>query len=124
MVDAANKRIRRLEESGVYSPALENLKDRMGDNPRFSGKGVNYGKLSSEQAEKLAEDYLKVSNFLNDKTSTTKGARKLENQFFKLINADQSERGIDKGKFWDVVNKLKIKDPYFVMVFQSPFYET
>lgn len=58
----ANKRIQRLKNKGVKSPALRNMPDKF----------TNNGKT---RAEKL-RDYHKVSKFVNSETSTLTGVKK------------------------------------------------
>lgn len=58
----ANKRIKRLKNKGVKSPALRNTPDK------FTNKGKT-------RAEKL-RDFHKVSKFVNSETSTLRGVKK------------------------------------------------
>lgn len=95
--DVANKRIKRLERSGLslYSPAYSNIK--ASGNTRFRlerGEG---------DMTKLKSAYLKVRNFLSDETetSTIAGTRtyieKLSPAIDKALNkAMQDERNLDK----------------------------
>lgn len=71
----ANKRIQRLKNKGVKSPALRNMPDKF----------TNRGKT---RAEKL-RDYHKVSKFVNSETSTLTGVKKT---FKKILN----NTGIDE----------------------------
>lgn len=71
----ANKRIQRLINKGVKSPALRNMPDKF----------TNRGKT---RAEKL-RDYHKVSKFVNSETSTLTGVKKT---FKKILN----NTGIDE----------------------------
>lgn len=58
----ANKRMQRLKNKGVKSPALRNMPDK------FTNKGKT-------RAEKL-RDYHRVSKFVNSETSTLRGVKK------------------------------------------------
>lgn len=74
-IDAANKRIKRLEASGVFSPALEAIKKH----GKFSTKGLNRNQLLRE--------YAKAVEFMNMKTSTITGAKVYEKHVaMKLSN--------------------------------------
>lgn len=76
VIDAANKRIKRLEASGVFSPALESVKKHGG---KFSTKGLNRNQLLRE--------YTKAIQFMNMKTSSVTGAKVYEKQIaMKLSN--------------------------------------
>lgn len=87
IMSAMNKRIKRLEKSGVYSQALETVKSETGG--RFSVKG---------QSRKELERTLKqMQNFYNAKTGTIKGAKKsvekVQERFIKLSGVYVSEQG-------------------------------
>lgn len=58
----ANKRVKRLKEKGIKSPALRGMPDKF----------TNRGKT---RAEKL-RDYHRVSKFVNSETSTLRGVKK------------------------------------------------
>ena len=63
----ANKRIKRLEKSGIYSPSLEKWKEN--GSVKFSVKNKDYNETQKELA--------RVRNFLNAKTSSITGSKKL-----------------------------------------------
>ena len=64
LADAANKRIRRMSQSEFVSPAYLEVMDNEG---KFSTRGKSEIELQIE--------FRRVSNFLQDKTSTSKGAK-------------------------------------------------
>lgn len=64
LADAANKRLKRLEKSDVVSPAYMEAKEA---DSKFSTRGKSEIELQIE--------FRRVSNFLQDKTSTIKGSR-------------------------------------------------
>lgn len=64
LADAANKRLKRVSKSDVVSPAYMELMD---NGNKFSTRGKSEIELQIE--------FRRVSNFLQDKTSTIKGAR-------------------------------------------------
>ena len=69
LASAANKRLKRLEETNLTSPATLEVKD----------SGGKFGTRGKSEIE-LQVEYRRVSNFLRNKTSTVTGARKLENE--------------------------------------------
>lgn len=58
----ANKRVKRLKEKGIKSPALRGMPDKF----------TNRGKTRSEKLR----DYHRVSKFVNSETSTLRGVKK------------------------------------------------
>lgn len=75
LVDAANKRLRRMEQAKVFSPAYYAAM-REG---YFSGKGF------SSDYNRLMHEYGRVIGFLNNETSTLSGARKYEKKIKGLL---------------------------------------
>lgn len=65
----ANKRLKRLKNKGIKSPALRNMPDK------FTNKGKT-------RAEKL-KDFHRVSKFVNSETSTLKGVKET---YKKILN--------------------------------------
>lgn len=86
-IDAANKRIKRLEASGLFSPALESVKKHGG---KFTTKGLNRNQLLRE--------YAKAVEFMNMKTSTITGARVYENQIAMKLSNKAKALTIDQKK--------------------------
>lgn len=86
-IDAANKRIKRLETSGIFSPALESVKNHGG---KFSTKGLNRNQLLRE--------YAKAVEFMNMKTSTVTGARAYEKQVAMKLSNKAKNLTIDQKK--------------------------
>lgn len=72
--DMANKRINRLEQSGVLSPALHAVNSSGG---KFYAKGADLHQLQHE--------YARCINFLNMGTSTVTAARKYENNLAEKL---------------------------------------
>lgn len=98
-VSAANKRIKRLEESGVSSGALENLKSNR-TQQYFSSKDKDYKQLRAE--------LMRARNFLRAKSSTLRGAKKIEKEIGKRINFDYSSMNKkQKNTFWESYNEIK-----------------
>ncbi len=104
LASAANKRTKRLMQSGVPSPALIGRVER--GKVKFSVKGKN--------VDELKKEYLEVKSYLSSETSTVKGARKVMNT---VINTLKNERGIeiteDQYKnFFKIFERVKEVDPY------------
>lgn len=68
LVSASNKRIRRLEEKGIKSPAYRSL----GTDVRFSVKLPKTADVT-QRVNKLRNEFSRARNFLSMKTSTLKG---------------------------------------------------
>lgn len=85
-IDAANKRIKRLESSGLFSPALESVKKH----GNFSTKGLNRNQLLRE--------YAKAVEFMNMKTSTVTGAKVYEKQIAMKLSNKAKNLTIDQKK--------------------------
>lgn len=86
-IDAANKRIKRLEASGMFSPALEAAKNHRG---KFSTKGLNRNQLLRE--------YAKAVEFMNMKTSTVTGTKVYETQIAMKLSNKAKNLTIDQKK--------------------------
>ena len=86
-IDAANKRIKRLEASGLFSPALESVKKHGG---KFSTKGLNRNQLLRE--------YAKAVEFMNMKTSTITGVKVYEKQIAMKLSNKAKTLTIDQKK--------------------------
>lgn len=104
LASAANKRTKRLIQSGVPSPALIGRIER--GKVKFSVKGKN--------VDELKKEYLEVKSYLSAETSTVKGARKVMNT---VINTLKNEKGIeiteDQYKnFFKIFERVKEVDPY------------
>lgn len=117
LASAANKRIARLEKSGVRSPALDFVKSHGG---KFSVAGKTQNQLLIE--------YFRLQQFMSSKTSTVRGAkswkRKVEKEVEKavLLRLDPKDKEgkinvrkmvhelfQDKEKedrFWDLYSRL------------------
>ena len=71
---AANKRIKRIQEAGVLSPAVEGIMDKGG---KFSAKG--------KDRNELLHEYARAVSFMNLKTSSLSGARTYEQNLEKRV---------------------------------------
>jgi len=75
MFAIANKRIKRLEECGIHTPALESVNATGG---KFCYNGDNLKELQHE--------YARCVNFLNMPTSTITGAKEFINKLSELLS--------------------------------------
>ena len=104
LASAANKRIKRLLQNNVPSPALIGRFER--GKIHFSVKGKN--------VDELKKEYLEVKSYLSAETSTVKGARKVMNT---VINTLKNEKGIEitedqYSAFFRIYEAVKERDPY------------
>ena len=76
LVSASNKRIRRLKECDIYSPAIRGL----GDIEQFSTK-LNEDVTPEQRVNQLRSRFAKIRNFMTSETSTISGF----NKFVKRI---------------------------------------
>ena len=101
LADAANKRIKRLESKGLYSPALYEISHSGG---KLSTKGKDLMQLRAE--------FMRATGFLRSESSTIKGATGLisdvQNQLLKSGVEASSE---DVQKMMKLYNQLEEKDP-------------
>lgn len=126
LASAANKRLKRLELSGEFSPAAEWVRTHGG---KFSVAGKNKNQLLIE--------FFRVQQYMDSKTSTVSGAKKwrrnVEKEVSKSIKArlkadGQGGKNIDKAikeifsdpekrsVFWDLYSRIvaeyDVKDKY------------
>ena len=97
LVSASNKRIRRLKERDINSPAMRGL----GDIEQFSTK-LNEDVTPEQRVNQLRSRFAKIRNFMTSETSTISGF----NKFVKRIKTKLAE---DLGMtYQDVDTKLNI----------------
>ena len=77
---AANKRIARIEKANVTSPAVQNVMRHEG---KFSVKGKNTNQLRSE--------FARARNFMQNTTSTLRGAKASARQIEKNLGLDRKK---------------------------------
>ena len=104
LVSASNKRIRRLQEHGISSPALQSL----GSDVVFSTK-LPTDTSTQQRVNKLRSEFARARNFLGMKTSTISGFHKYEKQvrdeFQKKTGKSMS--GADIGRIFSILHKLQ-----------------
>lgn len=91
LADAANKRLKRMSKSELVSPAYLEAMDNEG---KFSTRGKSEIELQIE--------FRRVSNFLKDKTSTSKGAREYMEETRQAIK-DVFGIDINKSDFAELI---------------------
>ena len=100
MSSIANKRIKRLKEKGVSTPALEAL----GGNTHF---GIGHRKVTNEQVN---NEYFRVKNFLDSMTSSLTGATKYFDELATRIGYEGvSNRELQQyaKQFFNIVKLVK-----------------
>lgn len=105
MASAANKRLKRLEQKGMESPAVISVGNSGG---KFGARGKNLNQLRSE--------FIRVKNFLKMKTSTIRGYKKVKKDFFDRVEATTKQRleltDDFLNKFWRVYDKTANLAPF------------
>lgn len=93
---AANKRLKRFEESGIKSGAYSQT-IKAG---RFSARGKSLNQLRNE--------YIREKQFLESKTSTIRGYREVKRNFEKnIIGTNNTLTDKQYERFWRFYNKAK-----------------
>lgn len=96
---AANKRLKRLEQKGVSTPATR-YANKTG---RFSTKGKNINQLRAE--------FIRVKNFMESKTSTLTGYKKFKKEVQnKLINKGIKISSENIDNVFKIYEKIKDMD--------------
>lgn len=106
LADAANKRLKRLSKSDVVSPAYM---EAMDNGNKFSTRGKSEIELQIE--------FRRVSNFLQDKTSTIKGSREYMEETRKNL---KDAFGIDINK----ADFAKLIADYGKIINESPDFQS
>ena len=108
-IDAANKRIKRLQGMKTLSPALNAVMDSGG---KFSLKGKTRNEVLKEASRAVA--------FINMKTSTVSGAKQFERGFAaKLSNKAQNITNEQRKVLFDAFRKLEQISPVGLNVYGS-----
>lgn len=98
LVSAGNKRIRRLAEHEINSPAMQSL----GNQKFFSIKlEKNIGK--QQRVNKLRSEFARARNFLTSETSTIKGYKEFTERTYERI---EKETGISRDQLGRIGNRL------------------
>ena len=99
VINRANARIRRLEETGFssFSPVYKNLQRARGENPRFVS--------SRNTVRALALEYERAVEFLSRDTSTVAGTKKLRDRTEQYFGRSLTDAQISN--IWHVYNMWK-----------------
>lgn len=105
-----NKRLKRLEQAGLQeTKAYQQFLKTSGGAPKFSVKGKSYNELVSQ--------YYQMINFINEKSSTVKGAKDVIKDVAKSIGftftKNQFTMTAQLGDFWRIYRTL---DDYYQKV--------
>ena len=108
-IDAANKRLKRLQEMETLSPALNSVMQSGG---KFSIKGKTRNEILKEASRALA--------FINMKTSTVMGAKQFEKNFVaKLSNKSKNISNDQRKTLFDSFRKLQQISPVGLNIYGS-----
>ena len=81
LVSASNKRVRRLQQQDIISPALQSLRG----NVKFSTK-IPQGLNVKQRVNYLRQQYARMRTFLTSKTSTLSGAKEVTKRIKQTIS--------------------------------------
>lgn len=97
----ANKRIRRLQNKDVISPALNALNDRRSGHVTFT--------IGSKNLKQLQREYSEAMAFLNLETSTVTGAKRYEAKLKQYVGSDMSDKNISY--MFDLLHSIQERIP-------------
>ena len=104
LASTANKRLATFEKRGVSSPAVWRVQQSGG---RFGPRGKDINALRAE--------YARVRSFIESKTSTIKGIKKVETETIKKLKAKGIEVTRDKvAELWEAYERIKERNPSVV----------
>lgn len=108
-IDAANKRLKRLQEMKTLSPALNSVMESGG---KFTIKGKSRNEVLKEASRAIA--------FINMKTSTVSGAKQFEKGFSaKLSNKSKDITNEQRKLLFDSFRKLQQISPVGLNIYGS-----
>lgn len=108
-IDAANKRLKRLQGLETLSPALSSVMESGG---KFSLKGKTRNEVIKESSRAIA--------FINMRTSTVSGAKQFENNFAaKLSNKSKNITNDQRKILFDSFRKLQQISPVGLNIYGS-----
>lgn len=110
LADIANKRLKRLEtaEAGINSP----LYQKTMETGYFRTGGKNQGQLQAE--------FQRARSFLNKKTSTVSGWRKMRTKTLKRIGVpEEDQKSFDDKSFWQTYRRLEKNNRALVHAYGS-----
>lgn len=111
---AANKRMKRLRETGVTgkaSPALRGAEERIGKGKKFTTKGKNRNQLLSTIAD--------MRDFMEGKTSTARGWKRVRRAEEKRIGIPKRTSERKRTKFWGMINRITSSNSSTIQALKS-----
>ena len=108
LVSAGNKRIRRLLEHDVNSPAIRSL----GDDKEFSTK-IPAGLSPQQRVNYLRSEFARIRDFLTSETSTIRGYNKFVNRTTRRIAQELHlspsivKKNLDVNRMFDLLHKAQ-----------------
>lgn len=111
LVSAGNKRIVRLENAGIVSPAYHSL----GTDKRFTTK-LPSNISATQRVNKLRQEFSRLANFLKAKTSSITGAKRFMKESYERLSqatgySTKQLKNIDLGKVYSMLHKLQEQNP-------------
>lgn len=106
LASAGNKRVKRLKNKGIETPALRGL-EKTGGNLSVKGKDVNA----------LRKEFMRAKTFLTAKTSTFKGYKAVQKEFEERIGGKLTPE--QTKRFWSAYNKANEREPNFLKLYGS-----
>lgn len=97
----ANKRIRRLQNKDVLSPALDALQKKRTGHETFT--------IGSKNLKQLQREYSEAIAFLNLETSTVTGAKRYENNLKQYVGSDVSKKTVSY--IFDLLHSIQERVP-------------
>lgn len=94
LVSAANKRLKRMEQKGVKSPAYEEV---MTSGGKFSIKG--------KTEQQVRNEFIRIKKFMQSETGTIKGATKYEKEIIKRLEKG-GVTGVNSSNVWDIIKTI------------------
>lgn len=112
LAPTANRRLDRLKKNNMSTPAYRAVMEGK------SGAGVlkkgRFGGVEGKSTSQLVAEYKRISNFLDDKTSTVSGYQDfLDEQARKLGFDNYYENKKEIDRLWEIYNRSKGKKPIF-----------
>jgi len=108
---AANKRLRGMQKDDIPSPARA-YAERSGG--KFSTMIETDGKKRKRTLNELRSEFSRVSGFLNAKTSSRAGFKKVQREMEERLGMPKDTPQEEKKAFWRVWNKLPER-PFFTL---------
>ena len=108
LVSAGNKRIRRLQEHEINSPAMQSL----GNEKAFSTK-LPKDTSTQQRVNQLRAEFSRARSFLNAETSTISGYKKFKKKTISRIARDLNkpekvvEKILDVNRLYDLLHKAQ-----------------